>query len=155
MKYKPAITLGAIYLLLTGPATAEDLESLFALDITELASIEYTVASTKPQSPIETPAIVSRYLMTDMASLGLRTLKDVPDFIPGFNLHNASIGTSTVMIRGITGTFNQKVLFLLDDVPTPPHAAIPLLGIPVSAIESVEVIRGPDAVIYGQDGEEH
>ena len=45
----------------------------------------------------------------------------------------------------------KKVLFLLDDTPyfMPSHSDIPLLGLPLSAISHVEVIRGPGAVYYG------
>jgi outer membrane receptor for ferrienterochelin and colicins len=62
-------------------------------------------------------------------------------------------GGTPVMIRGIVEAFNQKVLFLLDDVPywMPAHSEIPLLGIPVEAISHVEVIRGPGAIYYGSN----
>ena len=130
---------------------SDDLQSLFDLDITELGSVELTVASLEPEIIINTPAVVSSYKVRDLSRMGLRTLKDVLSFMPGFNLQDASLGGATVMIRGVAETFNQKVLFLVDDVPywMPSHGAIPLLGIPISAIDSVEVIRGPGAVIYG------
>jgi len=129
----------------------DNLQSLFDLDISDLANVELTVASFEPEHLINTPAVVSSYKIDDFAHLGLRTLKDVLSFIPGFTIQDASLGGATVMIRGVTETFNQKVLFLVDGVPywMPSHSGIPLLGIPISSIDSVEVIRGPGAVIYG------
>lgn len=129
------------------------LQTLFTMDLRDLASVEFTVASTKPETLTATPAIVSRYDTSELEHLGLRSLKDILSFIPGFNLQDTSLGDTSVMVRGVAEAFNQKVLFLLDDVPywMPSHSAIPLLGIPISSIESVEVIRGPGAVIYGSN----
>ena len=152
MVYLRSLAVVILSLSLVGITLADDdFETLFGLDISELAKIEYTVASSKPETLSLTPAIVSRLNIDEMRAIGLRSLKDILGFVPGFTLQDAKLGGTTVMIRGVTEAFNQKVLFLLDDVPywMPSHAAIPLLGIPITAIDSIEVIRGPGAVIYG------
>ena len=132
-------------------AETDNLQSLFELDFSELSNVQFTIASTRPESLNSTPAIVSRYKVSDMEHLGLRTLKDILAFIPGFTMQDTGLGGASIMIRGVAEVFNQKVLFLLDDAPywMSSHASIALLGIPISSIESVEAIRGLGAVIYG------
>ncbi|MEO5970700.1 MAG: TonB-dependent receptor, partial [Bdellovibrionia bacterium] len=71
--------------------------------------------------------------------------------IPGVIIQDTTVGTTSIMIRGLSEQFNQKVLFLVEGIPNwiSSHGDIPLLGIPIDAIESIEVIRGPGSVLYG------
>lgn len=126
-----------------------DMEELLNMSISELLNV--SVASTRVENIAHTPAVVSRYEADDMAHLGLRSLKDMLSFIPGFVVQDSEIGTVSIMIRGLVESFNQKVLFLLDGVPywQSSHGDNALLGIPFEIIDRVEVIRGPGAVIYG------
>jgi len=126
-------------------------DSLFGLTLKELLDIRVTVASTQSETVIETPAIVSRYNRIDLEQMGITTLREMFNFIPGIIVQDGLPGFASVQIRGIDETFNQKVLFLLDGVPyhQPSHSIIPMEGIPWEAISHVEVIRGPGAVFYG------
>lgn len=117
----------------------------------ELLQVRVSVASTKLESVIETPAIVSRYNRVDLEKLGITTLREMFNFIPGVIVQDSLGGWASVQIRGIDENFNQKVLFLLDGVPyhQPSHSIIPMEGVPWESISHVEVIRGPGAVFYG------
>ena len=86
-----------------------------------------------------------------MQAMGLQDLREMLAFIPGVTVQDHLFGQPFVSVRGVYEGFNQKVLFLLDDTPyfMPSHSDIPLLGLPLSAISHVEVIRGPGAVYYG------
>jgi len=121
------------------------------LPLEELFNTVVTVASVKEETIPETPAVVSSFHTKNMATLGLRTLKDILSFMPGVVIDDSTFGNTQVLIRGITDAYGQKVLFLLDDVPLwmPVNSSIPLLGFPIELIDHVEVIRGPGAVIYG------
>lgn len=134
-----------------GQSSGKEPDNFFALDLSELRNIVVTVASTKEESIPETPAIVSRYDRNEMARIGLTTLKDILAIVPGIVMPGAPLGNQPVMIRGLVDGFNQKVLFLIDDVPywMPSHSDFPILGIPIEAIEHIEVIRGPGSVFYG------
>mgnify|MGYP000471011849 CR=1 FL=1 len=144
-----ALIVGILFF--TPSSGAEEAPDLYAISIEELLQVDISIASTQSERIIDTPAIVSRYEADDMAKMGLRTLKDILSFIPGFVLQSTRTGGTSVMIRGLNEGFNQKVLFLLDDVPywMPAHSDIPLLGIPIESISHVEAIRGPGAVYYG------
>jgi len=130
-------------------AANDDEIDFFKLSLEELGQV--TVASHRPERIAETPAIVSVYNAGEMAEMGMRTLRDMLSFIPGITMQDHLFGQPIVSIRGIYEGFNQKVLFLLDDTPyfMPSHSDIPLLGIPIEAIDRIEVIRGPGAMYYG------
>ncbi len=159
LTYKKVYALVAASLLSLPPVSClsaesfDDTEDLFDLSMAELMEIPVStsVASSKELPLISTPAIVSIYRTDEMAELGLRTLRDILSFIPGFIAQDGKNGNMPLMIRGLSEGFNKKVLFLLDDVPywMPSHGEIPLLGIPIEAIDRVEVIRGPGSVYYG------
>lgn len=133
--------------------SGDSITDLFDLDITQLLLIEVSVASTESESISETPAVVSRYEVSDLERLGLYSLEDFLSFIPGIVIQKPRHGKTTVMVRGIAEAFNQKMLLLIDGVPywMPSHSAAPMLGIPFQAISHIEVIRGPGAVHYGSN----
>lgn len=132
-------------------AQNEESHQLFDLTLEELLNITISIASTKPETVVETPAIVSRYNRIDLEKMGITTLREMFNFIPGVIVQDSMPGFASVQIRGIDEAFNQKVLFLLDGVPyhQPSHSLIPMEGIPWESISHVEVIRGPGAVFYG------
>jgi len=138
-------------LLTCGSAQSDELDSLLDLTLEELLNVEVSVASTKSESVIEAPAIVSRYNRIDLEKMGITTLREMFNFIPGVIVQDALPGWASVQIRGIDEVFNQKVLFLLDGIPyhQPSHSLIPMEGVPWESISHVEVIRGPGAVFYG------
>jgi len=52
-----------------------DADTLFNLSLEELLNTRVSVASTKPETVIETPAIVSRYNRLDLEKMGITTLR--------------------------------------------------------------------------------
>lgn len=132
-------------------ADTSDNNSMENITLQDLLNLEVTVASSKAERISDTPAIVSSYSRDDMARLGLRNLKELLSFIPGFFVNDGFVANTYISIRGLHEDFNQKVLFLIDDVPhyITSHSQISFLGIPAEAIDHVEVIRGPGAVYYG------
>ena len=92
----------------------EQAGSVFELSLEALIQIKVSVSSHRPEAIRETPAVISRYNMNDMAALGLRTLKDVLSFVPGLTVQDHLFGQPFVSMRGVYEGFNQKVLFLLD-----------------------------------------
>jgi len=153
----PPLALVASWLLCSLPPAMPALAGdpiptdFFDLDLSELSNVIVTIASTREEMIPDTPAIVSRYNADEMEKMGLRNLKEMLAFIPGVVVQDALIGTTPIMIRGLVEAFNQKILFLIDDVPyfQPGHSDIPLHGVPIEAIDHIEVIRGPGAVYYG------
>ena len=125
------------------------LDDLFKLSLEDILKLRVRVASTQPETIIQTPAVVSALDRADMEKLGLTTLDDILSFIPGFIMGKSTAGNSIVMARGVP----FKTLLLLDGVPywAANFSVTPLTGIAFQSIERIEVIRGPGAVIYGSN----
>ncbi len=132
---------------------ANEIDDLYDLSLEDLLNITVSVASSQEESILKTPAIVSTYTQKDMERLGLSNLKELLSFIPGFFVNDGTLGNTFISIRGLHEDFNQKVLFLLDDVPywMTSHSDIPFSGIPREAIDRVEVIRGPGTLYHGSN----
>lgn len=133
------------------PAAAANNPDVFELELEQLSQLQVNVASGKQDSIIDAPAIVSSYSRADLEKFGIRTLKDMLSFIPGFVRQETYLGNTAIGVRGISDGFNQKLLLLLDETPywMTSHSDMPLLGIPFEAIDHIEVIRGPASVMYG------
>ncbi len=144
------ISLGLVGLLAPVWVLAQDIDP-FTLSLSDLSQVRVTVSSHRPESRIETPAIVTRLNVEDMRALGLTELTEILSFVPGMQVQIHLFGQPFVSVRGIYEGFNQKVLFLLDDTPyfMSSHSDVPLKGIPLDAVSHVEIIRGPGAVYYG------
>lgn len=149
------LSLSDLALAQTKPQQSEtrpdEQADFFSFTLKELSKVRISVVSNRQETIREAPAIVSRLDRTEMERMGLRTLKDIISFFPGFVVNTDPAGVNPVMIRGLFDPENQKILFLLDGTPywMPASGEIPLFGIPLSAIASVEVIRGPGGVFYG------
>lgn len=110
-----------------------------------------TTFSKSSETISKTPRIVSSVTIEELLDYGVSTLKDALNVIPGVVVQEETLGTTTVMIRGLSDTWNQKTLFLLDGVPywMPAQGEYPLLGMPLALIEKIEITRGPGSVLYG------
>jgi len=131
----------------------EPRDDLLVLSLEELLNVKVSVASTQPETISSTPAIVSTYYMKDLMRMGARSLAAALSFIPGVIVDEGTYGFSTVMVRGAQETANSEVLLLLDGIPywSPSISMFTTLVVPVEAIDRIEVIRGPGAVIYGSN----
>jgi outer membrane receptor protein involved in Fe transport len=150
-KVTVALLLAASAVSAQTPATGQDSRQLDEMSLEELLTIDVSVASKKSESLSTTPAIVSSIRADDARAFGIRTLKEALALVPGVVIQDAPVGTTSIMIRGLSETFNQKVLFLLEGVPywMSSHGDVPLLSLPLESIERIEVIRGPGSVVYG------
>ncbi len=122
---------------------------LFNLPLKQLLNI--SVVSKQSESIAQSPGVVSTYEARQLELMGLNTLAEFVHFVPGVEVNEQSGRLSIVQMRGLPATSNQKVLFMVDGVPywMPENGEFPLYGLPIQAIEKIEVIRGPGSVVYG------
>ncbi|MFT7559795.1 MAG: outer membrane receptor for ferrienterochelin and colicins [Flavobacteriales bacterium] len=128
-----------------------DNPNLLALSLEDLLSV--SIVSRLPETIVTSPAVVSSLNASEMATLGLHSLQDIIQFLPGIETNESIAGTPTVQVRGFNDSFNQKILLMIDGSPywMPASGEIPMFGLPISSIAKVEVIRGPGSETYGSN----
>lgn len=101
------------------------------------------------------PAVASVITNETIESLGLDDLDEVLETIPGLHVSYSNFYTPIYTFRGIRSAYNPEVLMLINGFPITNlfHGDRNLAwgGMPLEAIERIEVIRGPGSAVYGAD----
>ena len=109
-----------------------------------------TLASRKPESPENAPAIVRVVGKAEIEEHGFLTLAELLSNEPGFYMAQKGLGTLPYL-RGIS----DGILFLYDGVPLSSGVAKQLnyldLELSLEGVKKVEIIRGPGSVLWGSD----
>lgn len=137
----------------TSPAPQSSQTSLLDLDLDALTRLEVRSATGFRMSAREAPAVVSVITSQQMAALGAWTVEEALQGVPGLHV-SAKNRNALFVIRGMYTFDNPQVLVTLNDVPVnePFSGALGSgLQIPLSAVERVEVVRGPGSAVFGAD----
>ena len=155
------IALLASYTISTAQANTsdDDISNLLeSLTLEDLINMTVSTVSLKEEIVSDAPGIVSVITKHDIANYQADNLTDLLSRLPGVahistgRFHNNQLG-----FRGQEYTqHGTHVLYLLNGRPARDALTggimAPLLnGIPLSAIEQIEVIRGPGSVLYGSN----
>jgi iron complex outermembrane receptor protein len=153
MKGKNTIlSLGLLFLLVCPAFTEDTGESL-----EELLSTKISTATKREHTMSEAPASVTIITADEIQRFGYRTLDQilsrVRGFYPTYDRHYRYMG-----MRGFgrPSDYNNRVLLLLNGNPTADNVAGASyigteFGLDVSAIERIEVVRGPGSALYGSN----
>ncbi|SCK12041.1 TonB-dependent receptor [Vogesella sp. LIG4] len=137
--------LAALVALACAPAA-------MAATVTQLDEVVVTATRVADKAS-ELPANVTVITAADIASSPARTVQELLSAVAGVHLFNMSGSASggTVDLRGFGVTGVSNTLILVDGVKQNTNdLAVPnLAGIPLQAIERIEVVRGSGAVAYG------
>lgn len=141
-------------------ATSEDEDSLFAMSLEELMTVEIDTvrtASKYDQKISEAPSSVTVIRADEIRKYGYRTLAEVLRSVPGFYL-NHDRNYDYVGVRGFRrpGDYDTRILLLVDGYRTNDNIGdSPLFGtqflLDVDLIDRVEIIRGPGSSLYGSN----
>ncbi|MFT6956945.1 MAG: iron complex outermembrane receptor protein [Halieaceae bacterium] len=86
-----------------------------------------------------------------IADAGITNLNDLADFVPNLSMNQTGIGTN-ITIRGISSginpAFEQSVGLYVDDVY---YGRAQLARVPYLDIDRVEVLRGPQPILFGKN----
>ncbi|WGO98777.1 TonB-dependent receptor [Saccharophagus degradans] len=132
-------------------------DPLFELSLEELLQIKVvTAASGYEQKLADAPGSVTVITKHEWQAAGARALEDVLDMVPGVHISKTTTGlvANKSVIRGISGTFGQQVLVLIDGIPIKYRQdSGQAVGsrIALAGFERVEVVRSPGSAIYGAD----
>ena len=128
------------------------IEEMFAIFSEEQIVVS---ALKKPRTVSKSPAIMSVITARQIKQMGFRTLTDILDTVPGFDISMAETGEREIAARGILDTNSQKVKVLIDG-----HSINSVWqggvswnfdDLVVENIKRIEIIRGPGSALYGQN----
>ncbi len=109
-----------------------------------------TLASGKPESPANAPAVASVVTAAEISEYGYQTLAELLDMEPGFLMLPRGQG-SVPYLRGMP----DSVLFLYDGVPLTQGGTRNLnfldRELSLKGVKRVEIVRGPGSVLWGAD----
>ncbi len=135
--------------------------SIFTVALTaqtqdEQSDIEVFVTASRVEEPAEDiPAYVSVVTAEELAASGQTTLVEALDGLAGIHFRSTSgnAAQSEISMRGFGENSHGRVLVLVDGrrLNRPDMASTNWLEIPVENIERVEVVRGGNSVLYGDN----
>ncbi len=119
-------------------------------------SITVTTASRHREHAVDAPAAISQISGAEIERRAASS--QVPKLIehtPGLELTQSGLYDFNVNIRGFNGPLSRRVVVLIDGR----DASIPFLGaqewaafsLPLDDLDTVEVVRGPSAALYGSN----
>ncbi len=131
-----------------------DITDLTLEDLLEVDRL-VTIATKTRARAAEAPSIVTVIPRSVIEAYGYRTVGEALASVPGLYLVDDLV-TANVGIRGVNGgpdSWSRIVKVMVDGHPVTHHASGGyLLGfelVPMDAVESIEVIRGPASGLYG------
>ncbi|MBI4810984.1 MAG: TonB-dependent receptor plug domain-containing protein, partial [Ignavibacteriales bacterium] len=130
-------------------------QSISDTSLDSLLNIKISTAAKYSQTLSEAPASVTIIISDDIKRYGYRTLEEVLMTITGFYT-SYDRNYSYLGVRGFSRPtdYNDRILLLIDGHTTNENfygsAAIgPDLGMNISAIDRIEIVRGPGSALYG------
>lgn len=116
----------------------------------ELEEILVT-AQKREQTLREVPISVNVLPAGLLEDYGITNIEDMADYIPNLNMTQTGIGTN-IAIRGIASGvnqgFEQSAALFIDGVH---HGRAQLSRAPIFDVERVEVLRGPQSILFGKN----
>lgn len=127
------------------------------LSLEKLLNVTISIAAGRPQRIEDAPSIASVLTDDDIRRLGARTLAEVLQFVPGYEVLTDNSGRNRIVVRGLlgrsSGGSSENVLILFNghrlNEDLRGDATVVNLDIPVDNIKRVEVIRGPGSALFG------
>ncbi len=115
-----------------------------------------SIATGFEQSLAKAPAVASVITAQSIRKMGATDLDEILETIPGLHVsRNATRYSPIYTFRGIRSLRNPQVLTLINGIPITNlqfgNRGQLWGGMPVAAIERIEVIRGPGSALYGAD----
>ena len=159
MNHTPGLPLLLAALLLTLPAHAEEAArhaEIADLSIEELANIDVTSVSRRPERLQDAPASVFVITAEDIRRSGARNLVEALNLAPNLQAARGSNANAFISARGMNGTSNSpanKLLVMIDgrSVYSPLFSGMfwDEPDVMLEDVERIEVISGPGGTLWG------
>lgn len=144
-------------LSITHRIAAQDTTGIFRMSIEELmnVSVQISTAMKSATTYEEAPAAVYVISKNDMERMGLRTLGDVLNYVPGFTVGKSTLTgqQKNIYVRGEFSTLSEGILILRngqrlnDGITGGAMAFTP--DYMLDNVKQIEILRGPASALYG------
>lgn len=137
-------------------ATGQE-DSFWDTSLEELGQIRVVSIASGTETPLDKAAAITSVISAeDIAAMGATDLDQVLETVPGLHVNRSDQGfSSKYVFRGMTSSFNPQALVLINGIPATTmmfgNRTTAWGGMPIKAIERIEVIRGPGSALYGAD----
>jgi iron complex outermembrane recepter protein len=149
------LSIGAVLLAAAVlPAHAQNAADVNALSLEQLANVEVTSVSRRPEPLSQAPAAIYVITAEDIRRSGAGSLPEVLRLAPNLEVARVNGYSYTVTARGFNSTgASNKLLVLIDgrSVYSPLASTVfwENVDIPLDDIERIEVVSGPGGTLYG------
>ncbi len=137
---------------------AANIDHLFSLSLEELLAIKVTGSTLTPKELKTVPAAVTVFTHKQIMNLGLDSLDELMNLVPGFQSYRTSVSVLSYPFsaRGRRiGNTGSEILILVDGLrlaePRTSGSAIVSPKFSLMQVERVEFIRGPGSAVYGSN----
>lgn len=143
--------LAAFSVSTTTLAAAPDSDDLFLMDLDQLMNLEVEIATGTKKSLSKAPAVVTLITADDLKKTGYTNAIEALEMVPGIHVRFNRMGYSPFI--HFRGTNTNQTLLMVNGQSMRSHAsAWPQdqfwKGLPVSAVERIEIVRGPGSALY-------
>jgi iron complex outermembrane receptor protein len=137
----------------TVTAAAPEAKSAFdELSLSQLLEVS-VVSSKRSESIADAPSSITVFTKEKIAILGLKTLNDVLQLVPGFDVRRSKQQLQLITVRGVTSDLNERLLIMIDGVRlgslNDGGTGKTVRAISLMDVERIEIIRGPGSALYG------
>ena len=136
-------------------AHSDDISEAELLGI--FGSEEFISIATGYKQPVsKAPAVASVITAQDIRRIGATDIDEILGTVPGLHVSRNPQGYNPIYtFRGIYSGYNPQVLMLVNGIPLTNlftgNRSNAWVGMPVEAINRIEIIRGPGSAVYGAD----
>lgn len=132
---------------------AQEKSDYLDLSLEELLNVTVTVVSKYEQTLADAPAVVSVLSREQIMALGVDTLSELINYVPGWYVALDSNAATQFPVITARGQHQAQVLILIDGEPINDQTnSSPLVMnkfIDLHNVQRVEVMRGPGSYLYG------
>lgn len=131
-----------------------DFKDFDDLNLDDLLDVPISIAAGKVQRLEEAPSVVSVITADEIRRLAARTLEDVLQIIPGYEVLTDNQGRNRIGVRGVvTLGSSENVLVLFNGHRLNESifggATVVNQDIPLYNVKQIEIIRGPGSALFG------